>query len=280
MPKFSQSSKDNLAKAHPDLQKLFNEVIKEVDCRVLDSVRDKAAQELAFNKGNSKAHFGQSPHNYFPSFGVDVVPWPLDWDDLASFRALAKVVKAKIAELGLAIDWGGDWKSFRDYPHWEVRNWKAKKASAKLYTGSGVLPKPAPTTTAKFIPPVPKEEPVVPNKPMFDTIFDKVKEVLEKPNVPVDNDVAGKVAGQITEKLGPIMENATNQEPWYKSRIYRGLIVTAIGFIVNILGAQDIDVGPIAERMFDLVGPAMELVGMLYAAYGRFIGNKKAAPGK
>jgi peptidoglycan L-alanyl-D-glutamate endopeptidase CwlK len=51
---------------------------------------------------------------------VDVVPYPVDWLDLARFRALAKVVKECAEELGTEVQWGGDWKTFVDMPHWEL----------------------------------------------------------------------------------------------------------------------------------------------------------------
>lgn len=131
MPSFGQESKDNLAQAHPDLQRLFNAVIEEYDCKVLDAQRNHDEQEAAFRKGNSRAHFGQSPHNYIPAIALDVVPYPIDWKDLKRFRALAKIVKAKAVELDIPIQWGGDWTSIKDYPHYELSPWRtyAKQAS-------------------------------------------------------------------------------------------------------------------------------------------------------
>jgi peptidoglycan LD-endopeptidase CwlK len=135
MPKFGKASRDNLAEAHPLLQKLFNEVIKETDCKVLDAQRGKAAQEEAFRKGHSRAHFGQSPHNYSPSIALDVVPWPLNWKDTESFKRLAAVVKAKAKALKIPITWGGDWKSLVDMPHYELKPWRTFAAKARPYTG-------------------------------------------------------------------------------------------------------------------------------------------------
>lgn len=39
--------------------------------------------------------------------------WPL-------YAKLAEVMKRAAAELGVAITWGGDWKSFKDGPHFEL----------------------------------------------------------------------------------------------------------------------------------------------------------------
>lgn len=132
MPKFGAASRRNLAEAHPLLQQLFNEVIKDFDCAVLDGSRGRAAQEEAFKRGHSRAHFGQSAHNYTPAIAVDVVPYPIDWTDLKRFKALGKVVKAKAIALGIPISWGGDWTSIKDYPHYELNPWRKFAKDSKL----------------------------------------------------------------------------------------------------------------------------------------------------
>src|SRR5690349_12542941 len=135
MPSFSAASKKALAQAHPLLQQLFAEVIKEFDCKVLDAQRGRAKQEEAFRRGNSRAHFGQSPHNYAPAIALDVVPYPLDWEDIPSFKALGKVVKAKAKALQIPISWGGDWSSLKDYPHYELAPWRDFAKKSKLIAG-------------------------------------------------------------------------------------------------------------------------------------------------
>ena len=126
MPKFSKASQDILSKAHPDLQRLFNEVIKEYDCTISCSYRGQDAQEEAFRAGNSKAHWLQSPHNYLPSLAVDCVPYPTLWNDNKKLRELGAIVKIKAIDLGIDIDWGGDWR-FLDLPHYELKNWQKLK---------------------------------------------------------------------------------------------------------------------------------------------------------
>jgi peptidoglycan L-alanyl-D-glutamate endopeptidase CwlK len=39
--------------------------------------------------------------------------WPL-------FHLLAAAMKAAARELGVAIAWGGDWRTFKDGPHFEL----------------------------------------------------------------------------------------------------------------------------------------------------------------
>lgn len=124
MPKFSTRSLKARAELHPLLQKVVDEAIKEVDFVILDAQRGRGEQERAFKQGNSKAHFGQSAHNYAPAVAMDICPYPIDWNDVPKFVAMSKVVKAKAKALGVELVYGGDWKSIKDYPHFELANWK------------------------------------------------------------------------------------------------------------------------------------------------------------
>ena len=140
MYKFSKRSRDNLSTASTNLQKLFNEVIKEVDCTVICGHRSPEEQFELYKKGRVNKDFKwivvdkskvvtnidgrakKSNHNYLPSRAVDVVPYPLDWNDLNAFKKLGEVVKRKAKELGIKISWGGDWQTLKDYPHYEEAN--------------------------------------------------------------------------------------------------------------------------------------------------------------
>lgn len=135
MPKFGTASKRHLAGAHPLLQMLFNAVILETNCTVLDSQRGRIAQEKAFALGHSHAHFGQSAHNWQPSVALDVVPYPLNWTDTAAFQALAKVVLRKAKELDIPITWGGSWETLKDMPHYELTPWREWAKKSKPFEG-------------------------------------------------------------------------------------------------------------------------------------------------
>ena len=137
MYKFSKRSRDNLSTASENLQRLFNEVIKEIDCTVICGHRSPEEQFELYKKGRVNKDFKwivvdkakvvtnidgrakKSNHNYLPSRAVDVVPYPLDWNDITAFKKLGEVVKRKAKELGIKISWGGDWQSLKDYPHFE-----------------------------------------------------------------------------------------------------------------------------------------------------------------
>lgn len=133
MPKLSALSRRRLDGAHPLLQKLFSAVAEERRIQILDGQRGRAAQERAFASGHSRAHFGQSAHNWSPAIALDVVPLPLDWNDLGAFAELAGAVKARARSLGIPIAWGGDWTAIRDMPHYELDPWRSFAAHARPY---------------------------------------------------------------------------------------------------------------------------------------------------
>ena len=136
MPKLTAPAQKRLNAAHPLLIKLFTACLADPKCprfTVLDSQRDRQAQERAFSLGHSKAHFGQSAHNWTPALALDVVPYPIDWDDLPRFKVLGAFVEAKARQLGIPMSWGGRWKSFKDYPHYQLEPWREFAAKARLF---------------------------------------------------------------------------------------------------------------------------------------------------
>jgi len=130
MFEFSVKSKEKLISAHPELQHLFNEVIKVIDCTVVFGHRDEEEQEEMVRKGYSKLHYPSSKHNKKPSLAVDVVPYPIDWEDRERFVYLAGIVKGIASQLQIKIRWGGDWnnnndlkdQTWMDLPHYELTN--------------------------------------------------------------------------------------------------------------------------------------------------------------
>lgn len=132
MPTFSNRSKQNLSSCREPLIELFTEVIKVKDCSVLCGYRNKHDQELAFAQGNSKVHYPKSRHNQHPSFAVDVMAYPIKWDDRLGQHEFATYVYNKAMEMGISVRWGGQFKGhvnslghyvqFYDAPHWELIN--------------------------------------------------------------------------------------------------------------------------------------------------------------
>jgi peptidoglycan L-alanyl-D-glutamate endopeptidase CwlK len=117
MAKFSKRSLKILETCHPDLQKLFKEVIKVYDCSVISGYRDKTAQNNLYEQGRSKVTYPNSKHNSKPSLGIDVCPYPIVWSENKSFYHFAGFVFGVAKSMGITLRWGGDWDmdlNFRD----------------------------------------------------------------------------------------------------------------------------------------------------------------------
>lgn len=136
MPKFGKKSLECRAMLCKDLRTLVDEVIKYYDFSIICSHRGQEEQERAFNVGNSKAHFGQSAHNFFPSFAVDVWPWPVPYKQVKGVKQLdnnspewEKMIctfKNAAKRMGIDIVCGADFKTLKDFPHIEIADWKTK----------------------------------------------------------------------------------------------------------------------------------------------------------
>lgn len=132
MPKFSARSLKARAELHPTLQTLVDEAIKEIDFVILDAQRGRAEQEKAFKGGFSKARFGQSAHNYIPAVALDIVPYPIDFNNIEGFKAIAKTFMKIAKAKKLPVRWGGDWdmdgdwkdEKFLDWGHFELHPWR------------------------------------------------------------------------------------------------------------------------------------------------------------
>ncbi len=129
MPQFGKRSKERLETCHPRLQELFNEVVKNYDCSILQGTRSKEEQDKFFREGKSKVQYPNSKHNSTPSMAVDVAPYPIDWNNTNRFYHFAGYVNGVADTMGINLRWGGDWDSdkdfsdnhFNDLPHFEIR---------------------------------------------------------------------------------------------------------------------------------------------------------------
>jgi len=129
MPKFGKRSKERLATCDERLQKVFNEVIKYVDCSVLEGNRSEERQNKLYEEGKTKVKFPNGRHNRYPSLAVDVTPYPVDWKDRERQTLFAGFVLGVANQMGIKLRWGGDWdqdfevqdNKFDDFPHFEVK---------------------------------------------------------------------------------------------------------------------------------------------------------------
>ena len=129
MPYFGKSSKKRLSTCDDRLQKVFNEVIKHVDCSVLEGHRSKDRQNKLYEEGKTKVKYPNGRHNRQPSSAVDVTPYPVDWKDRERQTLFAGFVIGVASQMGINLRWGGDWDQdfqvvdnrFDDFPHFELK---------------------------------------------------------------------------------------------------------------------------------------------------------------
>ncbi len=113
-------SKNNLKGVHPDLVKVVERAISltTVDFRVIEGLRSKQRQVELVNKGASKTLNSR----HITGHAVDVaalVGGTIRWD-WPLYDKIAKAFKQAAKELNIPIVWGGDWKTFKDGPHFEL----------------------------------------------------------------------------------------------------------------------------------------------------------------
>lgn len=120
MRRWSNASLNNLHGVHPDLRRVFDRALQEtpVDIRVIEGLRTLKRQRQLLASGASQTL--RSRH--LTGHAVDVVPlvdgkvrwdWPL-------YHRIAPAIKLAAQTEGVPIEWGGDWKNFKDGPHWQL----------------------------------------------------------------------------------------------------------------------------------------------------------------
>lgn len=141
--RLSQASLAKLEGVEPALASVVKRAIEltKVDFKVVQGVRSKEEAYVNWGKGRTAAELTRAgvPTRYaqptlakvtwlrdplgskhIKGKAVDLLPAPYDWKDVANFRAVNVAMQAAADELGVTVEWGGDWKSTKDYPHWEV----------------------------------------------------------------------------------------------------------------------------------------------------------------
>lgn len=118
--KFGKRSQDKLLGVHPDLIAVMDRAIEltEIDFAITEGVRTEERQKALVASGASTTM--RSRH--LTGHAVDVAAFlgkELRWD-WPLYGKIAEVVKAAAKEVGVPVEWGGDWKSFPDGPHFQL----------------------------------------------------------------------------------------------------------------------------------------------------------------
>lgn len=137
-PVFGAHSKAMLEGAHPELVRVFEEVIKHADCSILDSLRTIEQQRKNVAAGLSQTMDSKHlPDATGKSRAVDAAPYPQRWNENTPAKLtlwevdqiyFAGLVMGIAAVLGVDLRYGGDWNSdqaqigtgFRDLDHFEL----------------------------------------------------------------------------------------------------------------------------------------------------------------
>ena len=121
--KLNQRSLTALQGVHPDLVKIVNLAITltDTDFIVTEGIRSLQKQKQLVAAGASQTM--RSRH--LTGHAVDLaamVAGKVRWD-YPLYTKLSVAMKAASKKLNIPLEWGGDWKSFKDGPHFQLP-WK------------------------------------------------------------------------------------------------------------------------------------------------------------
>ena len=113
-------SKMRLNGVHPDLVKVVERAIEitPVDFTVLEGLRSPERQKTLYEAGASQTLNGR----HITGHAVDLGAWvddQVDWSWPLYYK-IARAMKEAAKELKIDIEWGGDWITFKDGPHFQL----------------------------------------------------------------------------------------------------------------------------------------------------------------
>lgn len=117
---FTAKSEQRLAGVHPDLARVARRALETspVPFVITEGVRSAKRQEDLVASGASRTMNSR----HLTGHAIDVAPiiggrvcW--DWPP---FHTIAEAMKRAAVEHGVTLVWGGDWRTFKDGPHWEL----------------------------------------------------------------------------------------------------------------------------------------------------------------
>lgn len=118
--KLSQRSLNRLKGVHPDLVKVVKRAIEltEVDFTITEGLRSITTQKAYVAKGASKTMNSR----HLTGHAVDLaalVDGKVSWD-WKYYHKLYDAMSKAAKELGVTIEWGGNWQKFKDGPHYQL----------------------------------------------------------------------------------------------------------------------------------------------------------------
>lgn len=138
---------------HPDLQKKYAQLIKMcskkgITIGVAECLRTKAEQDALYAKGrtapgkivtNAKGSNYSSMHQWGVAFDF-YLKMDIDGDGQISDDAYNNAKKTfnqvGVLAKSIGLEWGGDWKSIKDLPHIQLKNWGSTTSKLKAKYGT------------------------------------------------------------------------------------------------------------------------------------------------
>ena len=113
-------SKQRLKGVHPDLVKVVECAIQltTVDFAVLEGLRTPERQKALVEAGASQTLNSR----HLTGHAVDLGAWVGDevrWD-WPLYHKIAAAMKDAAKQVDVPIEWGGDWRNFKDGPHFQL----------------------------------------------------------------------------------------------------------------------------------------------------------------
>jgi peptidoglycan L-alanyl-D-glutamate endopeptidase CwlK len=118
--RFSQRSEKNLVGVNSDLVKVAQLALElsPVDFGITEGLRNMARQRELVREGKSQT----LKSRHLTGHAVDVVAYVggnVSWE-WGLYEQIAKAFKLAGSQLGINIEWGGDWKTLKDGPHFQL----------------------------------------------------------------------------------------------------------------------------------------------------------------
>lgn len=109
---------------HPDLVAVVKEAIKisEVDFGVIEGLRTRERQKQLVEAGASKTMSSRHLTGHAVDLGA-YVGGTISWKP-QFYKPISQAMKTAAYDLGVKIEWGGDWLTFKDLVHFQL-TWKA-----------------------------------------------------------------------------------------------------------------------------------------------------------
>lgn len=110
------------------------------------------------------------------------------------------------------------------------------------------------------------------NQIIAHAITKAVAETVRRSDVAAQPSSISPIVAAVLSETGPIIENKTNQEPWYQSRVTWGAIVSGVLPLLAVVGVSA-DVIKVDELAV-ILAAAGTVGGSLYTLYGRWRAKK------